>query len=63
MVRVLRHGERHTLEAARDALRRLDGPSAEWVEERFLKAVEGNLGLLEALDRSARDGKGSAGEA
>lgn len=63
MVRALRLGERHTLEAARDTVRRLDGPSAEWVEERFVKAVEGNLGLLEALDRSARDEKRSAREA
>ena len=57
-VRILRHGERYSLELARDALDELEGPSAGWVRDRLVRGVEANLGLLEALESSAHDGPG-----
>ena len=51
-LRLLRHGERYSHELARGALHDLEGPPATWVKDRFLKGIEANLCLIEALERS-----------
>ena len=55
VLRVLRHGERYSLELARGALHDLEGPRAAWVRGKLVEGIEANLGLIDALQRSSAD--------
>ena len=54
-LRVLRHGERTSLELARGALDELEGPPAGWVRDRLIRGVEANLDLLDAMESFVGD--------
>lgn len=54
-LRLLRHGERYSREVASGALHDLEGPPATWARERFVRGLDANLCLIEALERSAAE--------
>jgi hypothetical protein len=60
LLRALRHGERYSLELARDALHDLEGSEATWARRRLIGKLVANLDLLEALEESAIEARESS---